>query len=140
MIREFKETDIDSVMTLWLQANTTAHGFIKEEYWEKNFPSVKEILPQSKVFVFEEQGEIKGFVGLMGNYIAGIFVSPSDQSRGIGKELLKYIKGKRGELSLHVYEKNDRAVSFYKGEGFSIFAHRLDDKTGEIEIEMTWKK
>ena len=47
----------------------------------------------------------------------GIFVSGEMQSQGIGKILLNYAKGKRNKLFLNVYQKNARAISFYKREG-----------------------
>ena len=47
----------------------------------------------------------------------GIFVSGEMQSQGIGKILLNYAKDKRNKLLLNVYQKNARAISFYKREG-----------------------
>ena len=46
----------------------------------------------------------------------GIFVSGEMQSQGIGKILLNYAKDKRNKLLLNVYQKNARAISFYKRE------------------------
>jgi putative acetyltransferase len=40
---------------------------------------VKGLLPKSKILVFEESGEVKGFAGLTGDYIAGIFVDAKSQ-------------------------------------------------------------
>ena len=38
------------------------------------------------------------------------------QSQGLGKILLNYAKDKRNKLHLNVYQKNARAISFYKRE------------------------
>ena len=65
------------------------------------------------------RGEILGFLGLEGDYIAGIFVRHGAQSRGVGKKLLDRAKEGRGRLSLRVYEKNTRAAAFYRRGGFS---------------------
>ena len=46
MIREFKQTDIDNVMEIWITENIRAHDFIPKEYWKKNFEYVKKILPK----------------------------------------------------------------------------------------------
>lgn len=43
-------------------------------------------------------------------------------------------------LSLGVYQKNKRAVSFYLREGFSILSEELDEATGETEYTMIWKE
>ena len=61
------------------------------------------------------------------------------QSQGIGKILLNYAKDKRNKLHLNVYQKNARAISFYKREGFEIQHSGLDEATGEKDYVMTWQ-
>ena len=140
MIRKFKENEIDKIANLWLETNITAHNFIDENYWKEQFDTVKSMLPQAELFVYEEDGELQGFIGLIDNYIAGIFVSVNVQSKGIGKNLLDYIKPLRAELSLNVYKKNERAVTFYERESFEIKEHRIDENTNEVEYLMVWKR
>ena len=120
MIRELREADLDQVMELWLQSNEQAHAFIKEEYWKGHYREVRKLLPRAEVYVYEENGEIKGFIGADGPYIAGIFVDFRSRSMGIGKQLLDYVKLRKSTLTLQVYEKNERAVSFYRREGFIV--------------------
>ena len=71
--------------------------------------------------------------------ICSIFVSGEMQSQGIGKILLNYAKDKRNKLHLNVYQKNARAISFYKREGFEIQHSGLDEATGEKDYVMTWQ-
>ncbi|WP_277408292.1 GNAT family N-acetyltransferase [Lacrimispora xylanisolvens] len=99
-----------------------------------------EILPNASVSVFEENGSIEGFIGLMNNYIAGIFISKDKQSRGIGRQLLHHVKENHNELSLKVYEKNQRAVNFYLREGFLVTEKQEDRENGEVEYEMVWNR
>lgn len=139
MIRDFREDDIDKVMKLWLDTNLQAHYFINSSYWENNYNMVKEILPKSTIYVYDENNEIKGFIGLMECYIAGIFVSDKWQSKGIGKVLLDYVKEQNAELSLSVYKKNNRAKQFYLREGFTIYSEQIDKSTGEVEFIMKWE-
>lgn len=73
------------------------------------------------------------------SYVEGIFVSGEMQSQGIGKILLNYAKDKRNKLHLNVYQKNARAISFYKREGFEIQHSGLDEATGEKDYVMTWQ-
>lgn len=140
MIRKFKENEIDKIAEIWLETNITAHNFIGENYWKEQFDTVKSMLPQAELFVYEEDGELQGFIGLIDNYIAGIFVSVNVQSKGIGKNLLDYIKPLRAELSLNVYKKNERAVKFYIREGFEIKEQKIDENTSETEYLMLWKR
>ena len=100
MIRLFEEEDLDEVLAIWLDANLRAHSFIPAGYWEGRREEVRQALPQAELYVWEERGEILGFLGLEGDYIAGIFVRHGAQSRGVGKKLLDRAKEGRGRLSL----------------------------------------
>ena len=53
--------------------------------------------------------------------------------------MLNYAKDKRNKLHLNVYQKNARAISFYKREGFEIKHSGLDEATGEKDYVMTWQ-
>ena len=138
MIRELREADLNQVMELWLQSNEQAHAFIKEEYWKGHYREVRKLLPRAEVYVYEENGEIKGFIGADGPYIAGIFVDFRSRSMGIGKQLLDYVKLRKSTLTLQVYEKNERAVSFYRREGFMVREKLVDEETGETEFQMDY--
>ena len=138
MIRAPQENDIVQIADIWLDTNLEAHNFIPAQYWRANFESVKELLPQAEMYVYEDENGIQGFVGLSGNYIAGIFVRSEAQSRGIGRQLIEYIKGVKKRLSLCVYQKNVRAVTFYQRENFEICGEQVDQNTGETEYRMAW--
>lgn len=142
MIRKFSENDLNSVMEIWLNANLNAHFFISEEYWERNFDAVKEMLPQAEIYVYEDEKthQISGFAGLTGSYLAGIFVEENSRSKGIGKMLLDCIKQIKSEITLNVYQKNVRAVSFYLREDFIVQSESIDSETNENEYLMIWKR
>lgn len=141
MIRKLRENDLAAVIEIWLDSNIKAHYFIPKEYWISNYPAVKEMLPQAEVYVYEEEDtqQIIGFIGLTENYIAGIFVQENAQSRGIGKRLLNYVKEIKTNLSLNVYQKNVRAISFYQREQFIIQSENTDENN-EKKFIMSWKK
>ena len=140
MIRKLRKTDLDEVAYIWLHTNKKAHDFIAETYWDEHFEMVEGMLGDAEIYVFEEQGQIKGFVGLDGEYIAGIFVREKEQSLGIGKQLLDFVKSLKGQLKLNVYQKNERAIKFYTREPFEIQDEQTDEATGEAEYLMLWKK
>lgn len=95
---------------------------------------------QAEIYIYEEEQtkQILGFVGLNDNYIEGIFVCSESQSRGVGKQLLDFIKERKSSLQLCV-SKNERAIQFYKREGFQIQNEKVDEDTGEKEYVMVWK-
>lgn len=139
MIRELRKTDINKVADIWLDTNIKAHNFIPAQYWKSNFELVKELLLQATVYVYEDNQKIQGFIGLNNEYVEGIFISDEMQSHGIGKILLNYAKDKRNKLLLNVYQKNERAISFYQREGFVIQYSGLDEATGEKDFIMAWQ-
>ena len=140
MIRELQKADLNKVAEIWLDTNLQAHYFIPAQYWKSNFDSVKELLPQAEVYVYENGEKIQGFIGLNGEYIEGIFVSGEIQSQGTGKLLLDFVKERRSKLSLNVYQKNKKAIHFYQRAGFIIQSEDLDEATGEKEYVMIWRQ
>lgn len=142
MIRKFADNDLEPVMKIWLETNAQAHAFIPEKYWQDNYAKVKGLLPDAEIYVYEEEEtrQLLGFIGLMKNYIAGLFVVKTRQSQGIGKDLMDCVKKNYPALILTVYQKNPRAIAFYKRENFSIQAESIDNGTNEKEFFMTWKK
>ena len=142
MIRKFKEDDLNTVMQIWFDTNIKTHHFISRQYWIDNYEMVKDILPKKEIYIYEDDNtnQINGFIGLMDNYIAGIFVNKNNQSRGIGKQLLDYVKEIKETLNLSVYQKNIRAISFYQREQFVIQSEHIDNDNNEKEFIMTWNK
>lgn len=134
------EKDLDRVMEIWLKSNIEAHDFIDKSYWINNFIMVRNLISTSEVYIYEENNEILGFVGLVDNYIAGIFVDSNYRNKGIGKELLDYIKNLKSELSLDVYEKNKKAYNFYIKNGFIIEEKSLDNENNQYEYKLIWNK
>lgn len=94
MIRTFRKAEIGRVADIWLDTNQRAHAFISAQYWEEHFEEVKKLLLQAELYVYEEETRhlVQGFIGLDGDYIAGIFVADGAQSRGIGRQLLEHVK------------------------------------------------
>ena len=140
MIRRFENKDLDQVMSIWLQVNMESHSFIEADYWKINYEMVREMIPKAEVFVSEENGQIRGFIGLIDTYIAGIFVRAAEQSKGVGTGLLHTVMKSRDNLRLNVYKKNMRAVSFYQHYGFQIINQGIDESTSEEEYTMEWHR
>ena len=140
MIRVLQKADIERVVDIWLDTNLKAHYFIPRQYWKDNIDLVKEMLPQAEVYVYENDCQIEGFIGLNDEYVEGIFVRDEMQSQGIGKLLLNFVKEKKTKLYLNVYQKNTHAIRFYQREGFEIQREGLDEVTGEKDYVMVWQR
>ena len=142
MIRKFENLDLDAVMQIWLQANMDAHAFIPASFWEANFEMVRDLLSQAELYVHENEDtrQIDGFIGLTENHIEGIFVAKAARSKGIGKALLDYAKSRKPRLDLSVYQKNKRALAFYRREQFVVQSEGIDEDTNEAELQMLWSR
>lgn len=141
MVRMMRERDLNPVMNLWLETNIKAHDFIPGRYWEAQRELVQKLLPKAEVLVWEDlDGGLKGFCGLSEEHLEGLFVAYGAQSRGIGRELLNAAKARRDRLTLQVYQKNIRAATFYRREGFTVQKEGVDERTGEAELWMLWER
>lgn len=134
-----KDSELEKVSQIWLDSNLEAHDFIDKNFWLDNYPMVKEQFKTAEIYVDAEL-EIKGFVGLQSDYIAGIFVEKSYRNQGIGKKLINFLKKNHQELSLDVYDKNIRAKQFYEKNGFEVSTQSIERETGEKESRLVWKK
>ena len=140
MLRAFREDDLSEVMQIWFHANLEAHPFVPEAYWRAHFDEVAALIPRAEVTVYEEAGSLQGFIGVSGTYIAGLFVCRQARGQGVGKRLLDAVKAEKSSLTLHVYEKNERAVRFYRREGFTVRTAEREESTGEPEFCMEWAR
>ena len=133
MIREFREGDLDEVMSIWLSGNREAHSFIPSSFFEDRFDEVSSAISKAEVYVFDD-GEVKGFIGLDGSYVAGLFVRSDSQGRGIGRDLLSHALSLKGNLSVHVFSRNEKAMRFYLRNGFFPVCSFENEDFGENEV------
>ncbi|WP_054177978.1 N-acetyltransferase [Trabulsiella odontotermitis] len=141
MIREWRGDDTTPLLTLWMKSTIHAHPFIDESYWHESEALVRDVyLPAAVTWVWEEGGEVKGFVSVMeSQFVGALFVAPDAERRGIGSALLNHVKQHFPELSLEVYQKNSRAVNFYHALGFRIEDSAWQEETGHPTWIMRWQ-
>ena len=90
-----------------------------------------------QLWVFDENGVIKGFMWVDSQQIKKLFVEPVLQSRGIGSTLLEYAVDKLGATYLWALEKNTRAIAFYKRHGFQTTEEKmLEEGTVEYLVKL----
>ncbi|AKB83099.1 Acetyltransferase [Methanosarcina barkeri 3] len=97
-------------------------------------------LPLAENFIFEEEGQISGFISLVGEHVCALFIAPEMQGRGIGRALLEHAKTLKGKLSLKVYKKNKHAFYFYEKCEFVAAGEEIDEYTGCVQILMEWEQ
>ena len=85
-IRQYKESDLQSVLDSWELATRLAHEFMTEDFIAKERKNIVDIyLPNTDTWVAEIKGEVKGFLSLMGDEVGAIFLQPECHGKGIGK-------------------------------------------------------
>jgi ribosomal protein S18 acetylase RimI-like enzyme len=86
------------------------------------------VLERETVFVAEIEGNPAGYIALnrveRAVRVDQLFVSPDHEAEGIGRQLLEFAEGyaiwKEAEaLQVVVEGDNERALSFYRGRGFT---------------------
>ncbi|MCE5229534.1 N-acetyltransferase [bacterium] len=140
MIRRFMPSDMEQVLSIWLEASIKAHDFVAKEFWESKMSDMRNVyIPNSETYVFSDSGSIKGFLSLSGDVLAAIFVTPGSQGQGIGQQLMDKAKSLRNKLTLTVYRDNHKSVEFYKKNGFVVVRDEIDKHTGHAEILMAYE-
>ncbi|MGL4956448.1 MAG: N-acetyltransferase [Bacteroidales bacterium] len=140
-IRKATKKDFDALVEIWYESSIMAHHFIAQEYWQKNKEAMRtQYLPSAEIYLSVNETVISGFVGLIENYLAALFVLPKYQGKGVGTLLVDEVKKQRNSLRLSVYKKNINGIEFYKSKGFSILSESIDQATKERECVMEWCK
>lgn len=139
VIRRASPEDYPQLCTIWLEASIVTHDFVEPGFWGSKKADMRDIyLPGSETWVIEKNGIPVGFLSLVENVLAALFVDPFEQGRGLGSSLIGKAKELRPALELTVYRENLRAVSFYEKHGFSITEERRDSHTSHQEYVMKW--
>ena len=140
MIRAYHPQDLDTILSIWLQGNLDAHPFVPAGYWRRNYPLTAQLLPQAEVYVAEVHGQVVGFIGLMAELVAGVFVHRAHRGAGVGSALLRKAQERRDRLRLFVYQQNPSALRLYQRHQFAITAVERDTETGAWAYQMEWKR
>jgi putative acetyltransferase len=143
MIRTYKETDLDSLMIIWQQASVLAHPFLDDEFVKKVTKDMREIYlpnPDAKTYVYVKSKEILGFISMIENEIAGLFVNPEHHSKGIGSALVNYIKDNYDSLEVEVFKNNKIGRAFYDKYGFKKVTEHIFEQANQEVLRLRYSK
>lgn len=107
MIRLFSESNFAILIYLWERSVEATHHFLLQEDFDFYKTIVPNYFPNIKLFVYEEEESIKGFMGVSDDEIELLFVDPQYIGQGIGKQLLKYAIDELKLKKVDVNEHND---------------------------------
>ena len=136
-IRKYVETDLKAVLDSWEVATRLAHEFMTDDFLAQERRNTAEIyLPNTDTWVAEIDGEVKGFIALMGNEVGAIFLHPDFHGMGVGKALMDKAQELHGDLEVEVFKRNTIGRNFYSRYGFEHLEEKLHEPTGQQVLRL----
>ncbi|AFY37449.1 GCN5-related N-acetyltransferase [[Leptolyngbya] sp. PCC 7376] len=137
MLRKYADADLEGVLSSWENASKIAHPFLPAEFLaqeRKNIPTL--YLPNADTWVAEIDGQVVGFIALIGNEIGGLFLQPEYHGKKIGKLMVDKAQELHGDLEVEVFEKNSVGRKFYDKYGFKLTRAKIHEQTRELLLHL----
>jgi ribosomal protein S18 acetylase RimI-like enzyme len=130
-IRAYRPDDEVRLLAIWRAASLLGHPFFDSAQLDADAITVRDIyLPKAENWVACVDGEPMGFIGLLDNFIGGLFVDPAAHGEGLGRALVDHAQILKGHLELEVFARNLLARGFYERLGFDEVSRRFDEPHG----------
>jgi len=140
IIRQYKNTDLEAVLSSWKNTQKIAHPFLPEDFQAQEKINIEKVyLPNADTWVIEEDNIVVGFIALIGNEVGGLFLQPTHHGKKLGKMMVDKAQKLHGDLVVDVFEKNLIGCNFYTKYGFKLVEVKVHEQTGEkvLRLEFT---
>ena len=123
---------IEILLDIWEDSVRATHIFLSE----KAIMDIKAYVPQAiqgvehLIIAQDENGKIVAFMGIDGDRLEMLFLSPVVRGKGLGKSLLQYGIEHYAIREVTVNEQNPQAVGFYEHMGFVTYKRTDCDEEG----------
>lgn len=123
---------IERLLLIWESSVRATHHFLAEKDIETLRPIVRNSLVEIPTLIVAagDDGLPVAFMGIDGNKIEMLFVSPEVRGKGWGRRLVLHGLREFGADTLDVNEDNPQGVGFYKHIGFEIVGRSTVDGQG----------
>ena len=131
-VQERTQQLIRQLLKVWESSVRATHDFLSEEEIVK----IRDYVPMAienvehLIIAEKESGEPAAFMGIDGNRLEMLFLSPEARGKGLGKRLLQYGIETYNIQELTVNEQNPQAVGFYEHMGFQTYKRTDHDEEG----------
>ncbi len=137
-IAQERRTDalIDQLLQVWDASVRASHDFLTDTDIHHLTPWVKMALKEVETLLvaYDNDSPI-GFIGIQGQKIEMLFLSPSCFGQGWGKRFVRLAVNRYKATLVDVNEQNTRAAGFYRHLGFETFRrNELDDQGSPFPI------
>ena len=122
----------EKLLSIWESSVRATHLILSDEEIEQ----IKKYVPQALegvehlVLATAETGAPVGFMGVDGERLEMLFISPNERGNGIGKRLVLYGIKNYHINEVTVNEQNPQAVGFYEHMGFKVYKRTACDEQG----------
>lgn len=119
-IREYLNSDFDSIMNVYHEARQLETCFTKGELSSSKFASLVE---GELIYVYVHEEKVIGFISIWSpeKFIHHLYILPADQGKGIGTKLVDHCIGIFGlPISLKSLAANERACLYYESHNWII--------------------
>ena len=137
MMREYNTDDTNALITIWDKAEPLAHPFLSDEVRDQvRRDTVNIYLPNAETWVLENHGTPVGFIAMIGTEIGGLFLDPSEQGKGLGRQMVDHIVAIKGPLTVEVFKDNKIGLPFYERYGFVVTGEGVFAASGDETFKM----
>ena len=137
MMREYNTDDTNALIAIWDKAEPLAHPFLSDEVRDQvRRDTVNIYLPNAETWVLENDGTPVGFIAMIGTEIGGLFLDPSEQGKGLGRQMVDHIVAIKGPLTVEVFKDNKIGLPFYERYGFVVTGEGVFDASGDETFKM----
>ncbi len=126
------DTLIQELTDVWEASVRATHHFLREEEIVRlrNFVPLALATVPHLVIATDAKGKAVAFMGIDGQKIEMLFVSPAERGHGLGRRLVEYGFSALGVTAVDVNEENPQAHGFYEHMGFHVVSRSECDGQG----------
>src|ERR1043166_8188223 len=142
-LRPYTDADEAAAIALWRETWQPAYPSIdfaaREPWWRERWD--KELVPNANIVVAEQDGALTGFVTIDAKgYLDQLVVAPAQWGTRLATALVDEAKRLSPDgVALLVNTDNDRAINFYRRNGFVAAGGDVTPPSGKPVLRMEWK-
>ena len=137
MIRKYRAEDTEALISIWDNAEALAHPFLSSEVRDQVRRDMRSLyLPNAETWVLEDEGVPVGFIAMIDKEIGGLFLDPSQQCKGKGREMVDHVVAIKGPLTVEVFKDNKIGLPFYERYGFVVTGEGMFEASGDETFKM----
>ena len=131
-LQERTPRELSALLSIWETSVRATHSFLSPAEIDR----IKIYVPQALrevehlLIAGREPGQMLAFMGITGQRLEMLVLSPEERGQGLGKALVQYGVGHYGLREVTVNEQNPQAVGFYRHLGFETYQRTEHDEQG----------